>query len=72
MLNNNVRKTAKGNSNMEIGNACIKYKLRIMYTIKPIKKSNKETAMEENAMINLGKYTLETKLLLAKIELLTA
>jgi hypothetical protein len=43
-----------------------------MYTIKPIKKSNKETAMEENAIISRGKYTFDTKLLFAKMELLTA
>mgnify|MGYP007027729534 CR=1 FL=1 len=35
-------------------------------------KSKIETAIDEKAMINLGKYTLDTKLLLAKIELLTA
>jgi hypothetical protein len=35
-------------------------------------KSNKDTAMEENAMINLGKYTFDTRLWFARIELLTA
>ena len=55
-----------------MGKVCTKYKLKMMYTIKPMMKSNNETAIDENAMIKRGKYTFETKLLLAKIELLTA
>jgi hypothetical protein len=55
-----------------MGKVCTKYKLKMMYTIKPMIKSKSETAIDENAMIKRGKYTFETKLLLAKIELLTA
>jgi hypothetical protein len=72
MLNNNIKTTAIGNSNNVMGKVCTKYKLKMMYTIKPMMKSNNETAIDENAMIKRGKYTFETKLLLANIELLTA